>query len=119
MTTRSGCLEVATCILPQRNCCREHPHERWIAVHTATYGQRAASREIPVRHEFEWFVFGDTDAAGIVEAPLFRTSNRKTKALEFSYHDFGHKIHVLIDTRSTLDCWNGAPMIIDRQRFGR
>ncbi len=39
------------------------------------------SREIPVRHDLEQFLFAYIQAAKIAEGPLFRTANRKTKTL--------------------------------------
>jgi integrase/recombinase XerD len=39
------------------------------------------SREIPVRHDLERLLLAYVQAAGIVEGPLFRTANRKTKTL--------------------------------------
>lgn len=39
------------------------------------------SREIPVRHDLEQFLLAYVQAANIVEGPLFRTANRKTKTL--------------------------------------
>lgn len=39
------------------------------------------SREIPVRHDLERFLLEYLRAAGIVEGPLFRTANRRTKTL--------------------------------------
>ena len=39
------------------------------------------SREIPVRHDLEQFLFGYIQTSGIHEGPLFRTANRKTKTL--------------------------------------
>jgi integrase len=39
------------------------------------------SREIPVRHDLEQFLFEHIQAAEITEGPLFRTANRKMKTL--------------------------------------
>jgi integrase/recombinase XerD len=39
------------------------------------------SREIPVRHDLEQFLLAYIQAANIVEGPLFRTANRKSKML--------------------------------------
>lgn len=39
------------------------------------------SREIPVRHDLERFLLEYIRAGGIVEGPLFRTANRRTKTL--------------------------------------
>ena len=39
------------------------------------------SREIPVRHDLEQFLFAYVQAANITDGPLFRTANRKSKML--------------------------------------
>jgi integrase/recombinase XerD len=39
------------------------------------------SREIPVRHDLEQFLFAYIQAANITEGPLFRTANRNSKTL--------------------------------------
>ncbi len=39
------------------------------------------SREIPVRHDLEQFLFAYVQAANITEGPRFRTANRKSKTL--------------------------------------
>jgi integrase/recombinase XerD len=50
--------------------------------HTLRFAEKGGkSREIPVRHDLEQFLLAYIRAANIVEGALFRTANRKTKAL--------------------------------------